>query len=103
MNRKMIAAVIFVSALSGFLGGILANSVLKPVYSSNGFTGVLKPAEIDTRDIKLVDSSGKMRIELSRNFIPSIKFYDSKGMSRESIGLDYSDLPSMSISDSRGV
>jgi hypothetical protein len=69
----MVTAVIFVSALSGFMGGILANSLWKPAYAACQSSEILKPAEIDTQDIKLIDPSGKKRIELSANIVSSIE------------------------------
>ena len=99
----MVTAVIFVSALSGFMGGILANSLWKPAYVACQSSEILKPAEIDTQDIKLVDPSGKKRIELSANIVPSIELYDKKGISKEDLYLDTYDSPTINLSDSKGV
>lgn len=99
----MVTAVIFVSALSGVMGGILANSLWKPAYAACQSSEILKPAEIDTQDIKLVDPSGKKRIELSANIVPSIELYDKKGISKEDLYLDTYDSPTINLSDSKGV
>ncbi len=78
MNRKMIGIVILASMVSGFLGGMIAESMERPAFSET--TKVLKAGVILAQEILLTDPQGNSKIMLGATHSGSmLEMYDSQG------------------------
>ena len=100
MNRKMIGIVILASMVSGFLGGLIAESMGRPAFSET--SKVLKAGVIQAQRILLTDPQGNMRVNLNAGNSGSIlEMYDSQGNRRVSLGF-INDFTGLALSDSQG-
>ena len=100
MNRKMIGIVILASMVSGFLGGMIAESMERPAFSET--TKVLKAGVIQAQEILLTDPQGNRKVILGADKDGSIlQMYDSQGKPGVflEIGKGYTEL---GLNDSQG-
>lgn len=120
----MIIVVIFFSMVSGFVGGIFADTILKPAFSktpniidadmvkshsidiidSQGNTIMHLGKDLnDTVGIELYDKNFNLRsgLFLSREGFPMLALYGSHGKTGASLGVT-DDVPSLGLYDSHG-
>ena len=96
----MIGIVILASMVSGFLGGMIAESMERPAYSET--SKVLKAGVIQAQEILLTDPQGKRKVILGADKDGSIlQMYDSQGKLGVflEIGKGYTEL---GLNDSQG-
>lgn len=106
MKRKMIGVLILASMVSGFLGGMIAESMGRPAFSET--SNILTADVLQAHEIRLVDSQGQTRGYFGLLTDPTIgstsvfSLTDSK--SRQRVVLSFNRIlgPDLSLFDSKG-
>ena len=102
MDKKMIIVVISFSMISGFIGGIIAESVMRPAYSKT--PNIINADVVKSHSIDVVDSQGKTLLHLGKRpgSLIGMDLYDQNSLIRSSLFLTINGFPMLSLYDSHG-